>query len=109
MVAAFDVGTLGQWVLVLIALFAAWRIARGGGGTALHELSEANRVLEKRLHELGAEVRDLRIENEALRSRTDFSAVIASHEVRAAARTDGILKVLDLIAERLGPDEHGHG
>jgi hypothetical protein len=109
MVAAFDVGTLGQWVLVLIALFAAWRIARGGGGTAVHELSEANRVLEKRIHELGAEVRDLKIENQALRARTDFGAVIAKHEERAESRTDGILKVLDLIAARLGPDEHGHG
>jgi hypothetical protein len=109
MVAAVDVATLGQWVLVLVAVFVAFRVSRGGGGTALHELSEANRVLEKRLHELGAEVRDLRIENESLRSRTDFSAVIASHETRAAARTAGILKVLDLIAERLGPDEHLHG
>lgn len=101
--------------LVLVA-GVAWRITRGGGGAAVQELTAANRVLEQRMHELGGQVRDLRIENAKLKQRTDFAAVIRkheeqlmasmrSHEQRAQKRADAQLHVLDLIASRLGPDE----
>src|SRR6185437_11883673 len=104
MAAALSIGTLGQWFTFAAVLFAAWRLSRGGGGAAVTELSKANEVLTRRVSELGAEVRDLKIENERLRNRTDFSAVIAQHEDRALERHERTLDVLGLIADRLGPD-----
>lgn len=94
-----------QWASLALLAFTLWRITRGGGGSAVQELSAANRVLEKRNHDLGAEVRDLRIEVEKLRARTDFAAVMAQHEEQAQKRAEGILTVLDLIAGKLGTDE----
>jgi hypothetical protein len=102
--AAIQATDITQWVALLVLVASVWRVTRGGGGTAVSELSTANRVLEKRNHELGAEVRDLRIEVAELRTRTDFAAVIAQHEARAQQRNVAILAVLDLIAARLGPD-----
>lgn len=127
-------GTLPTWILVVIALGAAWRMSRGGTGSAVSELSKANEVLDKRLHEerqkredLGAEVADLRTQNAELKGRTDFAAALAAalgplsewtigHETRAQERheaamknssknTEAVLLVLDRIAERLGPDD----
>jgi phosphoserine aminotransferase len=127
-------GTLPTWILVVIALVASWRVTRGGAGSAVSELTAANRVLERRIHELGAEVRDLKIENAELRARTDVSIAIepvaerivqaitehedralselAKHEGRAIERHelvmragDAQLNVLQLVADRLGPEE----
>lgn len=104
-VAHVDVGgTLSQWLLVAVAVFVAWRITSGGGGSAVQELSAANKVLTNRVHDLGSEVRDLKIENERLRQRTDFQAVLSDHERRAQERHTATLGVLELIAARLGPD-----
>src|SRR5207253_9358680 len=93
----------------------AWRVSRGGGGAAVSELAIANKVLEERIHQLreeyqakvdmlGAEIRDLRVENAELRTRTDYKAVIDGHEIRAEERAGRLLTVLDLIASRLGPE-----
>ena len=57
-----------------------------------------------RSQELGGEVRDLKVQNAELRSRTDFAAVIALHEDRALERHEGVLNVLGLIADRIGPE-----
>jgi DNA integrity scanning protein DisA with diadenylate cyclase activity len=122
----------GDWLqlaALVVIVAAAWRVTRGGGGAAVQELSTANRVLERRNHELGSEVRDLRIEVAELRTRTDFAAAMAAyeermdearrgdaaraqqqyeeHEARAAARSDNVVRVLELIAARLGPDDNG--
>jgi hypothetical protein len=83
------------WLALAFALAVAWRISRAGGGSAVSELSKANEVLTRRVNELGAEVRDLRAANAELSTRTDFA------QMRSAAT----LRVLDLIASRLGPDE----
>ena len=109
-------GTLPSWILVAIALAAGWRLTRGGAGSAVSELSEANKVLADRLQEtrdkMGAEIRDLRVENARLRGRTDVALAIneggTGHERRAQERHDATLVVLDLIAHRLGPDPNGH-
>lgn len=111
-------GTLPTWILVVLALAIAWRVSRGGGGAAVSELATANQVLEQRLQrareELGGEVRDLRVENAELRGRTDVTIAIApviealsAHELRAQERHDGSLRVLDLIAQKLGPEPNG--
>lgn len=132
LLADFIAGSLPTWILLTLGLFAAWRVTKGGTVGAVQELSKANEVLEKRIHQLGAEVRDLRIENEGLKARTDFSQALAPvleslatntaastqrqaaimdaqahHEERAQKRQDGILHVLNLIASKLGDDDNG--
>lgn len=117
-------GSIPTWTLLVVALIAAWRVTRGGGGSAVSELSKANEVLDKRVHELGSEVRDLRVENADLAARTDFAAslfeheqrsltvlrqLLGSHEERAVQRHEAGLRVLDLIAARLGPEPNGDG
>lgn len=115
-------GNVAQWLIVAIGVFAAWRISRGGGGSAVAELDRANKVLDHSLHlerekseRLGGEVRDLRIENAALKEQTNFASALAGaispliewthvHEERAQQRFDAQLKVMDLVAARLGPD-----
>lgn len=98
------VGSIPSWALLALAIGVAWRLSRGGGGSAVQELSKANEVLTRRVKELGDEVRDLTILNEQLRARTDFAAVIQSHEERAQQRHDSQLHILGLIAARIGPD-----
>lgn len=95
---------VGGFVLTLAV---SWRVSKGGGGSAVTELSKANEVLTHRVKELGDEVRDLRIENAKLKARTDYQAVISEHEKRAQARHEAQLHVLELIASRLGPDPNG--
>lgn len=106
------IGTIPSWGLLVIALLAAYRVTKGGGGSAVSELSAANTVLDKRLHEQGAEIRDLRIKNTELEAKTDFTIALApifewtaSHEIRAQERHEKTMIVLDLIAQRLGKEE----
>lgn len=118
--AIVSLGSLAQWTTVALMLIVAWRLSAGGAGTAVQELSKANEVLTKRVHELGSEVRDLRVENAKLRQRTDFHAVLgvfeeraeermARMEQRADERAEKMLKVLELIADRLGSDDNHRG
>jgi hypothetical protein len=127
-------GTLPGWLTLAALLFGLWTLSRGGAGSAVSELSQANKVLEKRLHDerrekegLGGEVRDLRTELAELRGRTDFAAALAAalapllewtagHEARAQERHEAVmganqkqLVVLELVAERLGPEPNGTG
>ncbi len=113
-------GSVPTWALLAVSLAVAWRVTRGGGGSAVSELSEANRVLEHRLQEtrdtMGAEIRDLRVENAELKGRTDVTVALvpvleslASHETRAQERHEGVVRILDLVARRLGPDPNGNG
>ena len=122
-------GSLSSWAVVALGLLVAWRLSRGGAGSAVSELSEANRVLTARVHELGAEVRDLKIENGQLKARTDFAQALSPllerlqegadqaaerqngiietmthHEERAQERFRQTTNVLGLIADRLGPN-----
>jgi hypothetical protein len=119
MVAATIWGTLPTWLILVVALFAAWRISNGGAGSAVSELTAANRALDKALHDardkLGSEVSELRSQNSELRGRTDVAIALTPvldwtqwHEQRAAERHAAMMVILDLIAERLGPDTNGH-
>jgi len=105
-------GTIPTWLLVLITLAVMWRVTRGGGGSAVSELSKANEILDKKNHDLGAEVRDLRIENEGLKARTDFAVALAEglkpvidwtalHEQRALERHEASVHALEAIRDRM--------
>jgi hypothetical protein len=126
-------GSVPTWALFALGVLFAYRISKGGGGSAVSELSKANEVLtaalERERHErreerdrLGAEIRDAKVELGHLAGRTDFTAALAAalgpviewtsgHEQRAQERHDAVmragesqLKVLDLIAKALGPE-----
>lgn len=94
-----------------MALAVVWRITKGGGGSAVEELSKANEVLTKRVQDLGAEVRDLQVENVELKSRTDYQSVLDDFDRRAEERHLALMKtsqvqtsILSMIADRLGSD-----
>ena len=111
MIAFVDPVALGQWLTLIAVLVAAFFIWRGGGGTALTVLSQANEVLEMRVRELEKKQEaDAKLIAELQKSR-DFALAfqpIATatehHEMRAQKRFERTLNVLDLIASRLGPD-----
>lgn len=95
-----------ELLIVALGFFTAWRVTRGGAGSAVQELTAANKVLEHRKDELGAEVRDLKAENAALKARTDYEAsltaalgplaeALGTHERGARERSEALLKILD--------------
>jgi hypothetical protein len=110
-------GLLG-WLALIPLVAVGWVVWRGGGIAALSTLRTANEVLEKRndlLEERVGELERLRAEDQEtigeLRGRTDvtialmpLASELALHEVAAERRNEKILTVLNLIANRLGPD-----
>jgi hypothetical protein len=111
MIAASLLGTIPGWLTVGGIILAAWIFYRGGGGTAISTLSEANRVLEKRVQGLEQQSNLDNMTIAELRGRTDVALALSpilewtvQHETRAQERHDKTLLVLDLIARRLGPD-----
>lgn len=132
--AALDWGTLPGW-LTLAALIGAafWLPRRGQTGPAIESLEANLRVLERRCHELEQQGKTDAATIAELRGRTDVTIALAPivewsgrHEERAQQRHDltvaafeksdaraevrqaGLLKVLDLIAYRLGADPNHH-
>lgn len=131
------VGALVGVVTLAAMLSVVNRVTRGGAGSAVSELSHANRVLEETLRDerqakeqLGAEVRDLRVQLAELAGRTDFALALTAalapimewtlgHERRASERheaamaagarsTEALLGVLEQMARSL-PPEPGNG
>lgn len=120
------VHSIPEWAAVAVLLVIGVMVWRGAGGQALSILQEANRVLSDKLreetHELGA-ARERISELEKTRSLEPIVAAIgeqfrhyeektndrlAEHEKRAQDRADAHLAVLNLIADRLGPDDGEH-
>jgi len=115
MLAATVAGTIPSWILVALALFVAWRVSKGGAGSAVSELTAANRVLEASLKEARLEVAALQTKLARLEGQTNVAIAMSPildwtqmHERRAHERHAALIVVLDLIAERLGPDPNGH-
>ncbi len=110
-----DAGEIAQYLTIVAIIAGAVVIWRGGGGAALTTLETANRILERRVNELATSYAASEKEVAALKVRTDHVAALAplaasmeKHELRAQARADKVLTVLDLIAGRIGPD-NGNG
>lgn len=113
LVAVDALGTIPGWLTLIVLLGSGLYVLRHGGSTAIETLSKANDVLTKRVQDMGGEVRDLKAENAKLTGRTDVVLALgpvlewtAKHEERAQERHLAMLRLLDLIAERLGPDHH---
>lgn len=113
-VAALAIGTVGQFLTVAAVVAVAWLVWRGGGSAAVGVLETANRILEKRVHDLETQQKRDQATIAELRVKTDYAAVLApihaelrANDLRAQALMERMLTVLDLIAERLGPDGNG--
>lgn len=102
------VGSVPTWAILVVGIFAAWRVSRGGGGSAVTELSAANQVLEdrdrRRQHELEAQAGKIA----ALESKTDVvlavTPLIAEHERHSQERHDATIKVLEAIRDQIHSD-----
>lgn len=114
-----DVGSLPGWITLAVLVAGFYVFLRGGGGVALGHLRDANEVLTATIAEQDSKLRDAEREISELRGRTDVSIAIAqalgpiiewsgSHETRAQERHEASLKILEMIADRLGPDPNGH-
>lgn len=101
------------WLVIAAGLVGvAWINKRGQTGDAIDFLQKANSVLHTENLELKKERAKMVAQIAALSAKTDFDAVItplraqlAGHERRADERHLRTLRVLDLIAKRLGPDD----
>lgn len=103
-------GTLPGWLTLVGLGVTAYLIWRGGGGTALDTLQTANRILERRVHELEQNAKHDATKIAELTGKTDMALAVkpfmewaTMHESRASERHDKTLIVLDLIAQRIGP------
>lgn len=126
MIASSWIDQVPTWALFSLAMLAAWRVSRGGGGSAVSELAKANEILTKRKDELGGEVRDLTAELAASQARTDITkalepavekitGALSAHEERAIERHQQQLDqgakqiiILGMMAEKMGADPNGH-
>lgn len=115
-------GTLPGWLTLLALVAGIWKISQSGGGAAVSELSEANKVLADRLQstrdEMGSEIRDLRVENAGLKAKTDITIALAplvtdlkAHEERSQERATVLIETgkaiqhaLESLAEAWGHD-----
>lgn len=104
-------GTIPGWLTLITILAIAWAMIRGGTGTAVAGLQDTNRELVRQIEERKVKELVLEKENAELRGAKDVTVAILpvlialeKHEDRAAERSVKTLKILDLIAERLGPE-----
>jgi len=104
-------GTLPGWLTLLTLVVVGYLLVRGGSGTAVTGLQDTNRELVRQIGALKDENTELRARVRALEAKTDVSEALVpvvkalkDHETRAAERHDGTLRILGLVAERLGPE-----
>lgn len=100
------------WVTIALALGGFLFVRRFGGSEALAQLERANRILERRVHELEGENVRLSAEVARLSGETNVAlalgpvlAALELHEMAAAKRAEATLNVLDLIAGKVGGNE----
>lgn len=104
-------GTLPGWLTLLTLAVVGYLLVRGGSGTAVTGLQDTNRELVRQVMTLKDENTELRARVRALEAKTDVSVALVpvvnalkAHETRAAERHNGTLRILGLVAERLGPE-----
>lgn len=132
LLAASLIGTVPQWLTVLALVVGAYTISRGSAGPALEIERRANETLRERNAELEKQLADRVKEVAALQARTDLEPIqaslmqqlnahearavqhwqamneaLANHEARAHERHLKECVIMDMIAERLGPELNG--
>ena len=98
-------------VTLIAAVLGGGFLYRHGGGTALTELERANGILEKRIRTLERENSALHAQVSELQTKTDIAAalqplsqVLINHDERSANSDRQMIVLLELIAQRLGPE-----
>lgn len=109
-------GSIPTWLLLVLALIAAWRISRGGGGSAVTELSKANDVLKTALDKERSLSEDKEKRIAALEAKTDVVLAVRplmeeldrkaqeryeSSQHRAQEHLDATLLVLRAMSEAI--------
>lgn len=99
--------------MLIGVLSAAWFIVRAGGGAALDTMVTANHILAERVKELEASDKIKTNEIAILTARTNIALALAplqdwafSHDKMTKEFHDSSLRLLEMIAKRLGPDQH---
>lgn len=99
-------GSLPTWLILVGGLFVMWRLTRGGGGSAVTELSKSNEVLSEALERQKKIADDQAKQIAALESKTDVvlavTPLIATHEQKAQERHDATIEVLHEMSRKLG-------
>lgn len=110
--AAGWLGTIPGWLTLLALAVLGYYVVRGQMGPALGYYRETNEALVKERSELREALAREAKENAALRARTDLEPLQAAligrlEKIEAASerRDSAMLSVLQMIADRLGPDE----
>lgn len=108
-------GMIPGWATLIALVAVGWIMVRGGTGTAVSGLQDANRELERQIKQRDGQLSALERVNAELRAEKDVSVAIVpvieamrAHEERAQDRHVKMIVVLELIAQRLGPD-NGNG
>jgi hypothetical protein len=111
MLATAWLGTLPGWLTLASIVALAFALRGGQIGPALGYVKEANKALERENVELKRQVAELTAQVGTLKARTDLAPLqtalverMSGHEERAQARFERTVTILDLIAERLGPN-----
>jgi hypothetical protein len=105
------VGTLPGWLTLITLAGVGYVLLRGGSPQAIAGLRDINSELERQIKEKEGTIKTLERVNAELRAEKDVAVALIpviealrGHEARAQERHVGTLKVLDLIAHHLGPD-----
>lgn len=102
-------GSIPTWLLLFIAVVAAWRVTRGGAGSAVTELTASNKTLEEALNKARAVADEQAKQIAALQSKTDVvlavTPLLADHEKRAQERHDATLHVLEALAAKISRED----
>lgn len=105
--------TLPEWGIATGALLLVGLLAFGQVGPALGYLREANASLKDEVRELRGKLNAAEREIKLLQTRTDLAplqqallAEMKAHDARADTRSANVVNLLQLIADRLGPNHH---
>lgn len=105
------IGTVSGWATFIVLIAVARIMLKGGTGTAVSGLQATNQELVRQLeaakvvnHTLEKQVAELRGAKDVSVAILPVLNALENHETRATERSIKFLGVLDLIAERLGPE-----
>lgn len=103
-------GSVPTWALLVMAIIVAWRVTKGGAGSAVSELSASNQALEKALEKSKSTAETQAKQIAALEAKTDVvlavTPLMAEHERHAQERHGATIEVLEAIRDQIHADTH---